>query len=188
MDLEWNDPRTRRFVTSVGLITTNGKWGHDIAAAEWTHHISHSPSLISIHMHEENATAENIQGSKEFGVNLTSENQNWISSAAGNESGKEVDKVAALQELGVEFYGAKKIGVMMVKGAALNVECKLFKQVSLGDHIMFIGEVVDISADEGVKPIVYNNGRYWRFGDQIQKPQQEVLDKIARTLEKHRKK
>ena len=31
----------------------------------------------------------------------------------------------------------------MVKGASLNVECNLYKEITLGDHIMFIGEVID---------------------------------------------
>jgi flavin reductase (DIM6/NTAB) family NADH-FMN oxidoreductase RutF len=48
MDLQWNDRRTRQFLTNVGLITTNGPLGPDIMAAEWTHHISYSPSLISV--------------------------------------------------------------------------------------------------------------------------------------------
>ena len=41
-------------------------------AAEWTHHISYSPSLIAINVRGHDATAENIQSSNEFGVNLDS--------------------------------------------------------------------------------------------------------------------
>jgi flavin reductase (DIM6/NTAB) family NADH-FMN oxidoreductase RutF len=47
MDLLWNDRRTRQFVTNVGLITSDGPLGPNIMAAEWTHHISYSPSLIA---------------------------------------------------------------------------------------------------------------------------------------------
>ena len=31
----------------------------------------------------------------------------------------------------------------MVKGASLNVECNLYKEITSEDHIMFIGEVID---------------------------------------------
>jgi flavin reductase (DIM6/NTAB) family NADH-FMN oxidoreductase RutF len=44
----------------------------------------------------------------------------------------------------------------MIKGAAMNAECTLGKQEELGDHIMFVGEVTEISADENIKPLVYN--------------------------------
>ena len=47
MDLSWNDRRTRQFVTNVGLITSVGPLGPNIMAAEWTHQISYSPSLIA---------------------------------------------------------------------------------------------------------------------------------------------
>ena len=72
MDLQWNDRRTRQFLTNVGLITTNGPLGPDIMAAEWTHHISYSPSLISVNIRGHDATARNIETSKEFGVNIAS--------------------------------------------------------------------------------------------------------------------
>ena len=70
MELSWNDRRTRQFLTNVGLITTDGPYGPNVIAAEWTHHVSYSPSLIAINVRSDDATAENINQSKEFGVNL----------------------------------------------------------------------------------------------------------------------
>ena len=49
----------------------------------------------------------------------------------------------------------------MIKGAAMNAECTLGKQEELGDHIMFVGEVTEISADENIKPLVYNRCISW---------------------------
>ncbi len=187
MDLAWDDRRTRQFVTNVGLITSNGPHGQNIMSAEWTHHISYSPSLIAVCLHAVDATAENIKKSKEFGVNLATENQNVIVSIAGGSSGKNVNKIAVLKELGIEFYKAKKIKALMIKGAAMNAGCKVIKAIPLGDHITFVGEVVEISADENIKPLIYHNGRYWKFGEQIIKPPQEVLDKIAKLVQRYKK-
>ena len=64
MDLLWNDKRTRQFVTNVGLITTDGPLGRNIVAAEWTHHISYSPSLIAVNIRGHDATTENIRESE----------------------------------------------------------------------------------------------------------------------------
>jgi flavin reductase (DIM6/NTAB) family NADH-FMN oxidoreductase RutF len=47
----------------------------------------------------------------------------------------------------------------------MNAECKLVKQGELGDHIIFIGEVVEISADENIRPLLYHNGKYWKLGE-----------------------
>ena len=180
MDLPWNDRRTRQFITNVGLITTNGPLGPDIMAAEWTHHISYSPSLISVNIRGHDATAKNIEVSKEFGVNIAAEDHNVICSIAGRYSGRNVDKISVLKESGIaSFYDAKQIKAPMLQGAAMNAECKLIKQEDqLGDHIMFVGEVIQISADENKRPLVYHNGRYWKLGETIVRPPAEIFNRI----------
>jgi flavin reductase (DIM6/NTAB) family NADH-FMN oxidoreductase RutF len=186
MHLAWNDRRTRQFITNVGLITSNGPAGLDIMSAEWTHHISYSPSLIAINVRGHDATAENIQSSREFGINLAAADQNVVCSVAGRYSGRETDKISLIKEAGlIVFYTAKSINVLMVQGAAMNAECKLLRQEELGDHIMFVGEVVEISVDEDIEPLIYHNGRYQRLGESIPKPSADVLAKIEKLAVKH---
>ena len=138
MDLPWGEERTKQFVTNVGLITSNGPNGHDIMSAEWTFHVSYSPGLIAVCINRTDATHENIEKTKEFGVNLAASDQNIISSIAGGYHGNDYDKIKALKELGYKFFKAKKIDVMMVEGAAMSAECKLFKTIELGDHTTFV--------------------------------------------------
>lgn len=187
MDLPWDDRRTRQFVTNVGLITSYGQTGANVMAAEWTHHVSYSPSLIIVNVRGTDATAENIMESKEFGVNLAAEDQSIFSSIAGKYTGRQVDKIAVLEKMGAAFYPGQKIKAPMIKGAAMNAECKLVNQEDLGDHIVFVGEVVEISADEKIRPLLYHNGKYWKIGDNVSKPAQAVLDKINQLMEKHRR-
>jgi len=187
MDLERRDPRTRKFITNVGLITSKNTYGDNVMAAEWAHHVSCSPSLMAVNVHREDATHENILKSKEFGINLCSVTQNVISSISGNSSGRDVDKIKVLKELGVEFYKGNKINALMVKGAAMNAECKLHKILELGDHTMFVGEVVEISTDPTIEPLAYRDGKYWKLGERIMKPEQEVLDKISKLIEEYKK-
>jgi flavin reductase (DIM6/NTAB) family NADH-FMN oxidoreductase RutF len=73
----------------------------------------------------------------------------------------------------------------MLVGAALNAECKLVKQEELGDHIMFVGEVIEISADENIRPLLYHNGRYWRLGEALIKPQPDIWNRIEELAKKH---
>ncbi|HLC64864.1 MAG TPA: flavin reductase family protein [Candidatus Nanoarchaeia archaeon] len=186
MDLKWDDPRTRKFVTNAGLITTNGPFGSDVMAAEWTHHVSYAPSLMVVCVYSHHVTHPNIMKSREFGINLCSASQSIVSSIAGGSSGKDVDKIAVLKGMGVEFYKGKKINALMVKNAAMNAECKLHKAIELGDHTMFVGKVVEISASDEL-PLIYSNGKYWNFGSGIEKPAQKILDKINALVEKDRK-
>ncbi len=187
MDIPWGSDGSRKFATNVGLITSNGPFGHNVMSAEWTHHVSYSPGLIMVNVGFDKATEANIKASKEFGVNLAATDQNIFTSIAGNNSGKEVDKISILKEMGAELYKAKKIDAMMIKGAALNAECKLVKTEKLGDHMMFVGEVVELAVSEKDQ-IVYSGGKYWKLGDNIPRPGPEVMEKINKMIESHRKK
>jgi flavin reductase (DIM6/NTAB) family NADH-FMN oxidoreductase RutF len=187
MDLSWNDRRTRQFLTNVGLITSDGPNGPNVMAAEWTHHISYSPSLIAVNIRSRDTTAENIIDSKEFGANLAAEDQNILCSLAGRYSGKHLDKIAFFKEIGVVFYKANKIKALLIKGAAMNAECKLIRREEIGDHIMFVGEIIEITADENIKPLVYHNGKYWKLGDNLPSPRQEILDGINQFASKYQK-
>lgn len=84
-------------------------------ACEWTHHVSYSPGLIAVWLAPSKTTHENIKRTKEFGVNLCSTDQSVMSSIAGGYIGSMYDKINALEELGFEFYKAKKIKVPMIK-------------------------------------------------------------------------
>lgn len=187
MNLPWGDERTKQFVTNVGLITSNGPYGHNIMAAEWTHQVSYEPGLIAVCINPKDATHKNIEKTKEFGVNLCAYNQNVTSSVAGGNSGKSVNKIDALKELGFKFFKANKINVLMTEGATVQLECKLVKKIKLGDHTTFVGEVVEAYPLSGKAPLVYYNQKYWKVGDNIPKPSQEELDKIKGVIEKHKK-
>lgn len=186
MDVPWGSEEAAKFVTNVGLITSNGPYGHNIMAAEWTHHVSYSPGLIMVNVGFSKATEANILKTKEFGVNLAASDQNVIASIAGGSSGKDVNKIKVLEDLGIKFYKAKKIGVLMVKGASLNAECRLAKAEKLGDHRMFVGEVVALTASEK-DPLIYHGGKYWKIGERIEKPKDAVLARIRELVEKNRK-
>ena len=74
----------------------------------------------------------------------------------------------------------------MVKGASLSAECKLFKEVTLGDHVMLIGEVSDAIHDSEKESLIYNNGKYWSL-QSIAKPNEDTRQSIKDILEKHSK-
>ena len=185
MDLPWNDERSNQFITNVGLITTDGPFGPNVMACEWTHHISYQPGLIAVSLGNTKATVENIRISKEFGVNLCASDQSVLSSVAGGYTGSMYDKVSALKEMGFEFYKAQRINSLMIKGAVLNIECKLYKEITLGDHITFVGEVVEASNNPDKVPLAYHKGKYWIMNTNLAKPSMEERQSIKKIVEKY---
>ena len=188
MDIPWGSEIATRFITNVGLITTNGIHGANIMACEWTHHVSYKPALIAICVHPRHATFENIRNTKEFGVNITSTEQSVLSSVSGRDSGNLFDKIKIAEELGFQFYQAKQIKTLMVKDAVVNLECKLFQEIPLGDHTMFVGEIIEASLNSEREPLTYHKGKYWKMTSPIEKPSDELREKIKLLFETHRRK
>jgi flavin reductase (DIM6/NTAB) family NADH-FMN oxidoreductase RutF len=44
------------------------------------------------------------------------------------------------------------------------LDCKLASAVEAGDHTIFIGEVVDMSAQDG-RPLLFHHGQFKRLSD-----------------------
>jgi len=169
------------------LITSDGPFGPGVMTVEWMFHISYRPGLIAVCIRPVDTTHENITQTKEFGVNICATDQSVMSSVAGAYSGKEYDKVNVLKELGFEFYKANKIKAPMIKDSAMNAECKLVNEFSLGDHTMFVGEVVDAFNNPNKEPLAYHNGIYWIMNTNVQKPSQEERERIRKIVEKFKK-
>ncbi len=186
MDLPWGDERTHQFVTSIGLVTSRGPHGDNVEAVEWTHQISYKPGIIAVCISPADATHDNIKSSKEFGVNIAAEDQATMVSVAGNYTGRHVDKIKALEELGYIFYHATEIKALMIEGAAMNAECRVIDEIELGDHTMFIGGVLKATSSRK-KSLVYYQKKFWKPDNALTKPSNDELEKIQRTIDKNRK-
>jgi len=148
----------RYFATTVGLITTKGcKLGQNVMSTEWTIHISYEPMLIAIFVHE-SPTYWNIEETRVFGVNIASDDQAGLVNIAGGYSGTEIEKLAIPRTF--VTYRAKHIDVPMIKGCALNAECKVTAIEKIGDHIMVVGEAISAKFDEKKFPLIYTRGNY----------------------------
>ena len=157
-------------------------------SAEWTHHLSYEPGLIGVCVRPGEATHDNIERTKEFGVSIAADNQSMFVSVAGNHSGHTVDKVSVLRELGCVFTPSTHIKAPLVEGAAMKAECRgCPEHHARGSHHV-CGEVQEASVTPGKIPLVYSGGKFRRFGDQITKPPEEELDRIKALVLKYAKK
>lgn len=187
MDLKWGSNEAWKFYTNVGLITTRDKKGKDnILACEWTHVVSYTPWLIAVCIGKGKKSAQNILESKEFIVNLASEKQNEVSSIAGGSHGNEVDKIGVLKDLGYKFEKGEKVKTLRLIDSSLIAECKLVRVLEdLGSHDIFIGEVLASKVND-VSSLVYHEGKYWKRGENIPKPNEKEMKRISEAVEKNK--
>lgn len=106
-----------------------------------------SPPCIYVSLREATYTYHNIMNRKAFTVNIPPSKYVEEVDYFGLASGKNVDKfeVSGLTPVKSELVDAPYVGEFPVV-----LECKLKETVNLGSHTMFVGEVLDLKADEEV--------------------------------------
>ena len=176
---------SRYFVTGVSMITSTGTKGHNVMAAEWTMQISYDPMLIAVFIHQGSVTLNNILKTKEFGVNVASDEQSTAISTSGGFSRIELDKLSITGIF--KTVKAKKIKIPLIQGCVLSAECTLFMKKAIGDHVMIVGKVVKIQYDKTKKPLLYHKNRYFQTGTPIE-PDRKKIPVNASTFEMFSKK
>lgn len=163
----------RYFVTGVSMITSRGLRGNNVMAAEWTMQVSHDPMLIAVFIHKGSVTLNNIIKTKEFGVNVASDQQSTAISTAGGFSRTEIDKMS-ISEI-FKTAKSKKIKTPLIQGCVLSAECKLVMTKTIGDHVMVVGKVVQVQYDDTKKPLIYHKNRYFKTGLPIEPDRKQIL-------------
>ena len=154
------------------MITSRGSNGPNVMAAEWMVQISYQPVLIGVFIHEGSQTLKNIEKTREFGINVASQEQTTEVNVSGGYSGTEIDKLKIKSIF--ELIKPKKIKAPLIAGCTINAECRLVKKEKLGDHVMLVGKVVDIKHDDSKSPLVYHKGRYFGLSSTIGSDRKEV--------------
>ncbi len=161
------------FVTGVSMITSRGSKGNNVMAAEWTMQISHDPMLIAVFIHKGSVTLNNIIKTKEFGVNVASDEQSTAISTAGGFSRTEIDKLSISDIF--KIIKPKKIKTPLIQNCVLTAECKLVTTKTIGDHTMLVGKVVQIQHDETKRPLIYHKNRYFQTGSAVEPDRKQIL-------------
>jgi len=161
----------RLFTTGVALITTAGRRGPNVMAAEWTFNVSYDPFLVSVHIEEGEATHAAIVETGEFGVSMCAEEQVVAMAFAGHFTGQETDKMSS--EV-FETVPGTKIKTPLIRGSLFTAECRVVQRVEMGDHTAFVGEVVAFSIEGERKPIVLHRGAH-HLGPRIERGTKVVV-------------
>lgn len=158
----------QRFAHTIGLITSGGgDTPPNVMACEWTVVVSWDPIMIMVVIGQDDLTNELIQASGEFGVSICADTQGHLASRAGNVSGRDYFKLTdpEFQDL---VHPARHIRAPLIRDAVLSAECIVEQKVDInGSYTGFIGRVVAGQINEGVKPLVYHQGKFFRLGGQI---------------------
>ncbi len=136
-------PKLVVLVTCIDSLkgTTN------IITLAWTTPISRNPPLLLLGMAPKRYSHELIAGPKEFVVNIPTMDIVKESLFCGRRTGELHDK---FKETGLTPLPAKMVRPPIIKECVAHLECRLHQQISMGDHTLFVGEVLTAYVNEKV--------------------------------------
>lgn len=162
----------------VGTYDADGK--PNIATVAWCGVCCTDPPSVAVSLRKARYSYDAIVTRKAFTISVPSESFVRETDYAGIVSGRSVDKFAVA---GLTPVRSDLVDAPYVDEFPLVIECRLTQTIEIGVHIQFIGEIVNVRADEAVldagglpdmlkvSPIVYDPGAkvYYGVGEAIGK-------------------
>jgi flavin reductase (DIM6/NTAB) family NADH-FMN oxidoreductase RutF len=127
-------PRPAYLVTS-----SDGSGATDASTLAWVTPLSHTPPLVGISVKPTSRTCQLVDSGGEFVVNVVDASMRAAAVTCGNTSGFKADKIE-LADLSIE--PSKHVVPPRLSDAVGWLECRVRERVEVGDHVLFIGEVL----------------------------------------------
>jgi len=172
-------PKTIVYPAPVLILCTYDKNGKPNAmTAAWGGICCSSPPCVTVSLRKATYSYGSIVESKAYTLNIPSEKHVAEADYFGMATGDSEDKFKAT---GLTPVKSELVNAPYIKEFALVLECKLLHTFEIGLHTQFIGEIIDVKADdsvlnnegipdiEAVKPILYapSMNKYYGVGKNI---------------------
>lgn len=143
-----------RFASGVTVVTTKDARGelHGITVSAFCS-VSLKPPMVLICVEKTAGSHPALEESAIFVVNILPEGEAEISELFASQSHHKFDLVN--WEPGIE-------GVPILVDALASLECRVKFSYHGGDHSIFVGDVENVSVDNG-RPLLYFRGHYGSF-------------------------
>ncbi|MGA8830592.1 MAG: flavin reductase family protein [Desulfomonilaceae bacterium] len=140
--------KTILYPTPVLIVGTYDKSGKpNVMTAAWGGICCSAPPCVSISVREATYTYGNLMEHRAFTISIPSEKFVKQADFIGMASGKDIDKFATT---GLTPIKSDVVYAPYVDEFPLVLECKVIHTHKIGLHTQFIGEIIDIKADESV--------------------------------------
>jgi len=156
----------------VVLITSHYKDKTNVMSAAWVTPLSFNPPLVGIAIHPARFSHDLIKRSEQFVINIPGPSLMKAVEICGSFSGKDVDK---FEKAGITATDATEVEAPLIEECLGHLECVVVDAYSVGDHTLFVGQVVAASVEEEAfdetwlleeeegKPLHHLGGRYYSF-------------------------
>ena len=173
--------KTIAYPTPVFLVGTYDAQGRpNIMTAAWAGICCSHPPCLAVSLRAATYSHGSIKLKEAFTVSVPPASRVKEADYVGIYSGKNEDKFEAL---GLTPVRSELVDAPYVEQCPLVLECKLVQTHELGLHTQFVGQILDVKADEEVldergrpdirkvAPLIYASGNqaYFAVGDEVAK-------------------
>ena len=142
-DAEEYDKLRRRVLWKMpsGLYVIGSRHGErlNLMTANWVTQVSFDPKLVAVSVENEALTHALIHEGGAFAVNVVSREDRAIV----RKFTKPVEIDVAASTLNGFGFHASRTGAPILDGAVAYIDCELRQEVGVGNHTLFVGEIVD---------------------------------------------
>lgn len=186
---EWRAGNMLYPLPAVLVSAADGKGRDNLITIAWAGTVCTNPPMVSVSVRPERYSYAMLKETREFVINLTTEDLAFATDYCGVRSGRDEDKFASL---GLHREKASRVKAPLLAEAPVNIECRTEQVLELGSHHMFVARVLAVHVDERLldekgklhleksRPIVYSHGEYYGLG--------EMLGTFGYSVKKRRKK
>lgn len=143
---------------AVFVITGAGKGTTAAMTACWVSRVSHRPPLFAVAIHHGSHTRDVVAGGRCFCIHILRSDQVELARRLGSVSGHEVDKLAGLA------WRRGRSGAPVLEDVLAYLDCRVVEQFEVGDHSLFVGELVSEGVFREADPLYFRPEDYADIG------------------------
>jgi flavin reductase (DIM6/NTAB) family NADH-FMN oxidoreductase RutF len=145
----------RSWVTGITIVSTSHRGvQHGMTVSSFTS-VSLEPPLLMVSLEQSTRTHELVGESGAFGVTILGDHQVWISDRFAGRESESSDRFAGLE------VTTLVTGVPFLKDHLACFDCRVVRKLKMGNHTIFIGEVLALDLPDGKSlPLIYYDRSY----------------------------
>jgi flavin reductase (DIM6/NTAB) family NADH-FMN oxidoreductase RutF len=146
----------KSLVNGVYVVTVNDNGQVNGMTTPWVTQLSYEPPLVMVAISPLRKCHEMITNSGQFAVNVLATDQAELAARFGFTTGREVDKFEGISTQQTSAANP------LLPDAFAYIDCELVETLAVGDHSLFIGQVVGAELlDPAGSPLVFNPDDYF---------------------------
>ena len=135
-------------VSVIGINTGNKNIGKTVNSFS---SLSLKPPLVLFALDKKSSSLNKFKKNNFLSVNILSSKQKNISVLFSKKN----------SSWPIDLSNFGKYETPLIKNCLANLECKIIKLISQGDHVIFVCQIYTASNNNRLKPLIYFNSKYY---------------------------